>query len=544
MANSAASEHADVLVIGSGASGALTSLVLGSAGLKVVCLEQGGWTASEDHPHFAADWEWQRQLAWHPNNNLRRASADYPVESATSNILMWNGVGGSTNIYTAIWPRYRPSDFRRGTEHGLAPDWPIAYEDLAPYYDEIDRIVGTSGLAGDTAMPPRPDFPTPQLPLRPVGRRLASAFDRLGWHWWPVPAGVISEDYDDRPACNGCAACASGCPIGAMSKFALSVWPKALRAGVDLRTHARVERIECDRSRRATGAVYRDRLSGERRVQTADVVVVACNGVGTPRLLLLSDNLANASDQVGRNLMHHTLVACEMWVDEKLDSHMGFVGALHSQQFAETDVTRGFVNGFNFNCVAGPHAGGLTLGQLSGVRAPWGGEHHAWFRRRFGRAMSVFAIGDDLPQESNRVTLSNAASDGDGLPAPRIEYRPHENDARMMRFALDRLKDVATVADAFDYRLHDYISPDGVYQTPAWHLLGTCRMGTDPATSVINQWHQAWDVPNLYIVDGSALPTGGAVNPTPTICALALRAARHLRDDFRQLRRADRAVGS
>ncbi|HET6518774.1 MAG TPA: FAD-dependent monooxygenase, partial [Geminicoccaceae bacterium] len=159
-------ERADVLVIGSGASGALASLVLAEAGLDVVCLEQGGWTTPEDHPHFRADWEWQRQRRWHANNNYRRGRDDYPVESTTSNILMWNAVGGSTNIYTALWPRYRPSDFRKGTEHGLAPDWPIAYEDLAPHYDMVDRVVGTSGLAGDPAMPPRPDYPTPPLPLR------------------------------------------------------------------------------------------------------------------------------------------------------------------------------------------------------------------------------------------------------------------------------------------------------------------------------------------------------------------------------------------
>ena len=127
-------DECDVLVIGSGASGAIASLVLGQAGLKVVCLEQGEWTEPSAHPHYDADWEWQRHGRWSPNNK-RKAAADYPVESATSSILMWNAVGGSTNIYTAIWPRFRPSDFRKGTEHGLAPDWPIAYEDLAPYYD-------------------------------------------------------------------------------------------------------------------------------------------------------------------------------------------------------------------------------------------------------------------------------------------------------------------------------------------------------------------------------------------------------------------------
>jgi choline dehydrogenase-like flavoprotein len=244
---------------------------------------------------------------------------------------------------------------------------------------------------------------------------------------------------------------------------------------------------------------------------------------------------------VGRNLMHHTLVACEMWVEENLESHMGFVGALISAEFAETDVSRGFVNGFNFNCTSGTHAGSHALGPLSGVRAPWGREHHAWFRRHFGHGFGAFAIGDDLPQPTNRVTLSAHLTDADGLAAPHIEYQPHENDRRMMRFALDRLKDLATAVDAFDYRLHDYVSPEGVYQTPAWHLLGTCRMGSRPEDSVINRWHQSWDVPNLYIVDGSALTTGGVVNPTATICALALRAAEHLRDNFRELRSATKS---
>ena len=204
MAERAGKKPADVLVIGSGASGAIASMVLGEAGLQVVCLEQGGWTLPDDHPHMSQDWEWQRQKRWHPNNNIRRGRDDFPVESASSNILMWNAVGGSTNVYTALWPRYRPSDFRKGVEHGLAPDWPITYEDLAPYYDRVDRIVGVSGLAGNPAMPPHDAYPTPPLPLRPVGHRLARAFDRLGWHWWPIPAGVISEDYDGRPACNGC----------------------------------------------------------------------------------------------------------------------------------------------------------------------------------------------------------------------------------------------------------------------------------------------------------------------------------------------------
>ena len=227
----------------------------------MVCLEQGGWVAPEDHPHFSTDWEWQRQKRWNANINIRRNTGDYPVETGTSNVLMWNAVGGSTNVYTALWPRYRPSDFRKGIEHGLAPDWPISYEDLAPYYGAADRLVGVSGLAGNPALPPHDPYPTPPLPLRKSSRRLAKAFDQLGWHWWPLPAGVVSEDYDGRPACNGCGACVSGCARGSMSKFSLSVWPKALAAGTELRANARVLRIERGKDGRARGAVYVDRMT-------------------------------------------------------------------------------------------------------------------------------------------------------------------------------------------------------------------------------------------------------------------------------------------
>jgi choline dehydrogenase-like flavoprotein len=532
----AARDKADVLIIGSGATGAIAAMVLGEAGLRVVCLEQGGWVEPRDHPHYSPDWQWQRRSRWSADVNVRQRNPDdFPVRSNSSQVLMWNGVGGSTNVYGALWPRYRPSDFRKGTEHGLQPDWPIRYEDLHPFYERADRIVGVSGLAGDPAMPPQGDYPTPPLPMQATGRRLAQAFDRLGWHWWPVPSGVISRDYEGRLACNGCGIC-NGCPRGSMSKFSLSVWPRALEAGVEIRAYARVLRIEKNRSGRATGAVYIDRNTGQRHFQSADVVILAANGVGTPRLLLASDNLANGSGQVGRNLLHHTLVACEMWVDEPLASHTGYVAALISREFAETDPARGFVNGFNFNCVTTGGAGEQAIGFLSDNRAPWGAGHHEWFERHFGHGFGVFAIGDDLPHPDNRITLSPSETDGDGVPVAELFYEPRENDRKMMRFMLDRLVEIAEAADAFDYRLQDYIDANGTYRTPAWHLLGTARMGKSPDMSVVNKWHQCWDVPNLYIVDGSVFTTGGVVNPTPTVCALALRAAEHLRDNFRDLR--------
>jgi choline dehydrogenase-like flavoprotein len=133
------------------------------------------------------------------------------------------------------------------------------------------------------------------------------------------------------------------------------------------------------------------------------------------------------------------------------------------------------------------------------------------------------------------VILDPELTDSDGVPAARTHYAPGENDKRMMNYMLDRLEDLAKACGAFEYRLHDYRDKNGVYRTPAWHMIGTCRMGSDPETSVVNKWNQTWEVPNLFIVDGSVLATGGVVNPTPTISALALRAAEYIRDNFATL---------
>ena len=164
MAERTTHDHADVVVIGSGPGGVIPATVLARKGIKVVCLEQGSWFPPAERPHHGRDWEWRRATDWSIAVNVRGQAHDYPVDTTDETTLMWNGVGGSTGIYTATWPRYRPSDFRKGAEHGLAPDWPISYEDLAPYFDMADEACGISGWAGDPAMPPPrplPDVPRP-----------------------------------------------------------------------------------------------------------------------------------------------------------------------------------------------------------------------------------------------------------------------------------------------------------------------------------------------------------------------------------------------
>jgi len=539
-------DKVDVLVIGAGAGGAICAMQMAEAGFDTVCLEQGPWWPAEDYPHYHADWEWRRETSWNTAPNARGLNSDYPVDSADETTLMWGGVGGSTTIYTATWPRFRPSDFRKGTEHGLAPDWPICYEDLADWYELADRACGIAGWPGDPAMPPRGPFQTRPVPPGKMGRRAKMGLDRLGWHYWDMPVAILAEDYDGRPACNNCGNCQNGCPTGALNDMARTHWPRALAAGCRLRTGARVERIETDATGRATGAVYVDRHTGTRHFQAADIVILAANGVGTPRLLLLSESaahpngLANRSDQVGRNLMHHTLSIAGIWVDEPLDTHKGIVSAAYIvEEFAETDVSRGFVNGVTLHIVRMNGAGFQALGAHSGNTIAWGRDHHRMFRERFDRGIGCLIVGDDLPRPDNRVTLSETVTDSSGLPAPRVTYSLCENDERQLRFGIARSRDLADAVDAVDYKINDFGLEAGNYAPGAWHLLGTARMGDNPDTSVVNRWQQAWDCANLFIVDGSVMCSGAAVNPTSTITALAYRAADHIRRHARDLGSAE-----
>ena len=263
----------DVLVIGAGASGGAFTWSLTQAGVKVVCLEQGGWVPLNAFPVS----EPQAQLHWqsdfHPNPNFRQLPEDYPVNEDDTPIApyMYNAVGGSTIHWGSHFPRFHPSDFRLKTLDGVADDWPMDYFELEPYYDQNDRAHGVSGLQGDTAYPPKPARPTPPLPIGPGGELLARAFNKLGWHWWSSDNAVASTAYDGRAA-------DVGEYLRSSSSSDIIFWPGALKQGARLITHARVREILVDETGRATGAAYYDR-NGALQVQYARVVVLACNGV-------------------------------------------------------------------------------------------------------------------------------------------------------------------------------------------------------------------------------------------------------------------------
>ena len=521
-------ERADALVIGSGPAGAAVAWRLADRGAKVVCLEQGDWVKPSDYPSTRPDWEIQlRRGPFHFSPNVRGRPEDYPVVAAGGhppNVLMFNAVGGSTHHWTGHFPRFHPSDFRVKALDGVADDWPIRYEDLEPYYDLNDRMMGVAGLAGDPANPPRSPRPTPPLPLGVLGETIGRGFDKLGWHWWVSDNAIISRNYDGRPGCELHGKCMFGCPIGSKASTDVNYWPKALRKGAVLKTWARVREITVDAQGRARGALYYDHR-GNLHEQLARVVVDSANGIGTPRLLLNSrsknfpQGLANSSGMVGRNFMLHPFRFLEGIFEERLDGHDGPFGIpAFSQQFYETDLQRGFVRGYSFLLERsfGPlhHAWGSFVNQP----VPWGAEHHRVMRRRFPHIIRVTVLGEDLPEEQNRVELDPEAKDSTGIPAPRVIYTYSENSLKMVEHAAAMARRALEAAGAVE------ILDSGIIQ-PAFHLMGTARMGSDPKNSVVNAWHQAHDVKNLIVVDGSSFTTGAAVNPTSTIGALALRAA-------------------
>jgi len=521
---------ADVLIIGAGPTGAVAAKRLAEAGMRVVVLEQGDWPdyskARADH----ADFELTAGRNWSANPNRRKAPADYPIGDSDSDIaaVLYNAVGGSTVLYAAHWQRNMPSDFRVRTLDGVGDDWPLTYEDLQPYYEQVEIDFGVSGLAGDPAFPPGKGPPLPPAPLGAMGRRVAAAHNRLGWHWWPAPNAIATRPYQGRGACTQRGTCMWGCVEGAKGSVDRTHWPGNVQLGVQLVTGARVRRLETNSRGLVTGAAYVDRTGAE-QFQPADVTILAASGIGTPRILLLSannlfpDGLANSSGLVGRRLMMHPFGTVVGLFDEDLGSTHGPWGQhLHSLQFYETDASRGFVRGAKWGLqpTGGPVS--MTRSYPWGDNAIWGSGFHEGIRKRLGRSAMWGIIAEDLPDEANRVVLDPELTDSDGIPAPKIIYRMSENSRRLLAFHLARARESLEAAGAYETVVAPHIRETG------WHLLGTAKMGNDPATSVVDAWGRAHDVPNLYIFDGSIWPTSSGMNPTATIAALALRCSERL----------------
>lgn len=529
-------ERVDVVIVGAGASGAALAWSLADTRMRIVCLEQGTWQNSSQYPSTGRDWETRQNEDYAINPNRRAGVSDYPINEVDSPIKIanFNGVGGGTILFAAHFPRMHPSDFRVRSLDGVADDWPIDYATLEPFYSTNDRMMGMSSLPGDPAYPPK-DAVLPPLPIGTTGTVLGRAMNELGWHRWPSDTAIASREHEGRAPCINLGHCGHGCAQGAKASTDITYWQEAMRSRVEVRTRCRVSRIETNDARMATGVCYFDG-DGQEVFQPAEMVILACNGIGIPRLLLNSaserfpNGLANSSDQVGPNLMFHPYGLVRGRFDRPLDGYRGSRVFMWRMQFYETDASRGFVRGYTYQFTRGAGPVTTAMNGLSDGLIPWGAGHHAAFRRLFDHQAGTVSICEDLPEELNRVTLDPQLKDANGIPAPKITYRLSENSKRMLDHSVARGRDILAAASATDIVSRAPLSYAG------WHLLGTARMGKDPKRSVVNEWGRAHDVRNMFIVDGSVFVTSGGVNPTSTIQAIALYIADqikvHLNDLF------------
>ena len=519
-------ETVDVLIVGAGASGAAIAYSLSDLGVKILCLEQGDWPDYLNYPSQKDDYELYRYSEFSCDPNVRKLPQDYPINSEASPItpVNFNAVGGSTINYLAHWPRFHPSDFRVKSLDGVASDWPINYETLAPFYDLNSKIMGVSGLEGNPSYPPyKPTLPP--IPLGKLGRKLAKGFNQLGWHWWPSDTTILSQDYEGRSKCVNAGTCDLGCAAGAKASVDITYWPILQRKRVELKTRCRVREITLKNNGMANGVIYHD-SEGNVQEQKAEIVIMACNGIGTPRILLNSkskyfpNGIANNSGQVGKNLMFHPLNGVVGLFDEPMEGFKGPMAcSILSQQFYETDNSRDFVRGY------GLHSGRFTTpmtyalgGYGTDKLIPWGSEHRKIMDEIYPFSAGLTVVSEDLPSQLNNVTLDPNLTDSDGIPAPKINYSVEDNTKKMLRHGEARAEEVLLAAGA-----KKIISSGGdVWYRAGWHQMGTARMGNDPESSVVNSWGRSHDVKNLFIVDGSVFVTSAAVNPTCTIMATAL----------------------
>jgi len=522
--NSARIDHDDdsaVVIIGSGAGGGTLAHELVEKGIKVVLLEAGPYLTNEDY--HQDEWAAFDQMAWldpRTTTGSWRISQDFP------NLPSWivKAVGGTTTHWSGATPRFKAHEFAARSTYGRVDgatllDWPITLSDLEPYYDRAEKKIGSTHRHG-----------RPPLPANNNYKVLANGAERLGYrHYATGPYGTNAEPYDGRPASIQDGFNFQGDKNKSKWSTMVSEIPKSLRTGLlDLRAECHAVQITHTSEGKADGVLYID-ADGNMHRQKARIVSVAGNAIETPRLLMLSasplfpDGLANSSGQVGRNYMRHTTGSVYAQFDQPVNMYRGETMAGLVADESRHDIERGFVGGYYLQTIA------LGPAFLASFVDPgkWGPDFTKLLDSYINTA-GLWITGEDMPQDSNRVTLNTTVTDTHGLPVPNVHFDDHANDIAMREHGYTQAETLYEAVGA----LSTHRSPP----YPSTHNLGTARMSERAEDGVVNAFGQSHDVPNLFISDCSQFTTGAAANPTLTIVALAIRQAEYIAD---QMSRAD-----
>jgi choline dehydrogenase-like flavoprotein len=532
------SDTVDFIVIGAGAAGGVMAKELSTAGLRVVVLEQGPWHRAADFKHDEVDVMFREALTndhkKQPNTFRKTSSEPAKRQPAVEYGRM---VGGGSVHFTSNYWRFHPDDFRERSVCGAIPgadlrDWPITYDELEPYYTKAEWDLGISGLGGSNPFdgPRSKPYPLPPMPVKSSGVLFERAARKLGLHPFPAPVAVLSQPYRGRGACVHCGFCESfGCEINAKSSTLAALIPLAVKTGrCEIRPNSVVRKIEVDARGRVSGAIYFDG-QGREIFQRAKAVVVCANGAETPRLLLMSKSkafpqgLANSNGNVGKYLMFDNGGYATGLMEHPLNEYKSIVVTRVLHDFYASDPKRGFYGGGGLDSRFDTYPAGFALdGMPKDGSRDWGTEWKRNVGYYYTRMTGVLAHSSCLAVEQNSISLDEELKDAWGLPALRVTFKNHPDDMKTIQFLAARQTEILKEAGAKKV----WFDPASVEETTySRHLMGTCRMGNDPKTSVVDKWNRAHDVANLYLVDGSSLVTSARQQPTATIQALAYRAA-------------------
>ena len=512
------SDDSLVVIIGTGAGGGVLANELAQKGVKVVALEAGGRYLPEDY--LNDEWASFGQLAW---TDTRTTSGDWRVAKDFSGLPTWivKAVGGTTTHWAGASIRFQDHEWKALTNYGKVEganllDWPIDGAEMAPWYDKAEEKLGVTRTGN------RPGLP---------GSNNYKVFEKgaLAIGYTKVHTGRMaiqsSDETGNRIACQQTGFCFQGCKWGAKWSAAYTDIPEGEATGnLEVRDRSHVAKILHDETGKVTAVEYFDK-DGKLQTQKARIICVAGNTIESPRLLLNSasdmfpNGLANSSDQVGRNYMRHVTGSVYGIFDKPVKMWRGTTMAGIMQDEAHHAPERGFVGGYELETLS------LGLPFMAAFLDPgaWGREFTSGLDS-YENMAGMWIVGEDLPQETNRVTLSADSKDQFGLPAPNVNYSDHPNDIAMRNHAYER-----------GVAMYEAVGATRAFPTPPYpstHNLGTNRMSEDPKMGVVNKWGQTHDIANLFISDGSQFTTGAAENPTLTIVALAIRQADHIASEM------------